>query len=249
MNIQIKFERFFDFFLAKERQGGDWFDYPLTRRSNVKDIIESLGVPHTEIGQLYFNNTNIDFQYIPVSEGRLKVCSVSQPFGVLSPSYLRPEPLKKIKFIADVNVIKLGRLMRLTGFDVAYSPSYSDSVIADIAFHEKRIVLSRDTMLFKRKKIVFGKRIRADLPYEQFGEVMDFFGIADSIEFFSRCANCNIRLESVDKKDIMHRLEPKTKKYFHVFFQCPECRNIFWRGSHYENLREIFCLSGIIISA
>jgi uncharacterized protein len=35
-----------------------------------------------------------------------------------------PDPLDRIRFIADVNVLKLGRLLILLGFDVACSASF-----------------------------------------------------------------------------------------------------------------------------
>jgi uncharacterized protein len=52
---------------------------------------------------------------------------------------------------------------------------FSDEQIADLSESESRIVLTRDTALLKRKKIVFARRIRADLPYDQILETIDFF--------------------------------------------------------------------------
>ena len=220
----------------------------MNRRASVKDIIESLGVPHTEVGHIYFNGHEIDFTYIPFSQGVLDVHAIYPPFTVLSPSVLRPRPFSSIKFIADVNVIRLGRLLILLGFDVIYSPSYSDQEIADIAETQSRIVLTRDTDLLKRNKIVFAKRIRANLPYDQVIETINFFGLANLISFFSRCTACNIKLMTVSKKDVMHLLEPKTKRYFHTFFQCPRCKSVYWRGSHYDNILKKISSLGISIN-
>ncbi len=236
MCVRVNFENEFKFFLSKKNQG-DLLVHPLARRASVKDIIESYGVPHTEVGQLFFNDHLIDFQYIPVSKGCLHVQARPVPFSVLHSSILRPEPLTRIKFIADVNVIRLGKLLLLSGFDVSYSSGYGDHEIADIAETQKRIVLTRDTGLLKHKKIVFAKRIKANMPYDQLFEVIEFFGIRDMILFFSRCTHCNAKLEAVEKKDILDRLEPKTKQYIDRFSQCPECGRIFWKGSHCGNIR------------
>ncbi len=233
MNICIHFQKQLDFFRVNDKSGRQ-FDYALNRKTSVKDIIESLGVPHTEVGQICFNKQEIDFSYIPVSRGILDVQAVSSPFNVGLPSLLRPQPLKHIRFVADVNVIKLGRLLILLGFDVLYSSFYSDEEIADIAEKENRIVLTRDTDLLKRNKIVFARRIRANLPYDQLAETIHFFGLENMISFFSRCTACNIKLAAIEKKDVMHLLEPKTKQYFNTFFQCPQCKTVFWRGSHYN---------------
>jgi len=244
VKVLIQFERQFEFFLTKDK-AGNRFEYVLTRKASVKDIIESFGVPHTEIGRIYFNQQAIDFSYILSSEGVLRVYAIPVPFNVFNPSVLRPDPITHMTFVADVNVIRLGRLLILLGFDVAYSSFYSDSEIADIAEAENRIVLSRDTDLLKRKKIVFAKRVKADLPYDQLVEVVDFFGLHNLISFFSRCTTCNVKLLAVAKKDVIHLLEPKTKQYFDTFFQCPLCNSVFWRGSHYDNIQKKMASIGV----
>jgi uncharacterized protein with PIN domain len=244
VNISVTFDPVFDFFLP-DRHKGEAFDYPLIRSASVKDIIESLGVPHTEVGGIRFNGQETGFAFVPDAAGNLDVRGITPPFDVRYPSLLRPEPLDRIRFIADVNVLKLGRLLILLGFDVAGSSSFSDEQIADMAESESRIVLTRDTTLLKRKKIVFARRIRADLPYDQVAEVVDFFGLRDQTAFFSRCTRCNQPLKPVAKTDILHRLEPRTKKYFTDFYQCPECLKIFWKGSHYEAMTETFTALGL----
>jgi uncharacterized protein len=234
----------FDFFLAKSHKERD-LAYPLTRSASVKDIIESLGVPHTEVGEIRFNGMQIDFAFVPDAPGNLTVHGIDPPFDVGSPSLLRPESLDRVRFIADVNVLKLGRLLILLGFDVACSSSFSDAQIADLSESESRIVLTRDTTLLKRRKIVFARRIRANLPYDQVVEVVDFFGLRDQTAFFSRCTRCNQPLVKVAKTDILHRLEPKTRKYFFDFFQCPMCGNVFWKGSHYDAMKKTFTSHGL----
>jgi uncharacterized protein len=219
--------------------------YPLTRSASVKDIVESLGIPHTEVGSLCFNGQDIDFAYIPNTPGHLHVHEIDVPFDLFTPTLLRPEPLDRYRFIADVNVLKLGRLLILMGFDVVCSSSISDKAIADLSQSESRIVLTRDTTLLKRKKIIFARRIRANLPYDQLLEVMNFFGLRHRTAFFSRCTQCNQSLVKVAKKDIMHLLEPKTKTYFSIFFQCPACQKIFWKGSHYDAMKETFTALGL----
>jgi hypothetical protein len=247
MNIFIQFDPSFEFFLQKKNKNTGKITYHLNRKASIKDIIECLGVPHTEVGGLRFNDEDIDFSYIPISPGVLKTDAVSPPFDVFSPSKLRPVPLESLKFIVDVNVIRLGRLLILSGFDVCCSSSYSDADIADIADIESRIVLTRDTGLLKRSKIIFAKRIRADLPYDQLAETVSFFGLHRSIAFFSRCSQCNCRLVSVAKEDVLHVLEPRTKAYFHTFFQCPQCKKVFWKGSHFDTIAKRLSEHGIFV--
>ncbi|MCP4719741.1 MAG: hypothetical protein GY860_09835, partial [Desulfobacteraceae bacterium] len=51
MKIFIQFDSQFNFFLTNDKIGSQ-FEYFLNRQASVKDIIESLGVPHTEVGRM-----------------------------------------------------------------------------------------------------------------------------------------------------------------------------------------------------
>jgi uncharacterized protein len=42
----------------------------------------------------------------------------------------------------------------------------------------------------------------------------------------------------VEKEKILKRLEPKTILYFDDFFVCSDCGNIYWKGSHYDQMNE-----------
>jgi uncharacterized protein len=246
MKIILKFEPEFDFFLAKIHRAGP-VDYCLNRQASVKDIIESFGIPHTEVGKITFDDQEIDFSTLPRVSGVIQVFGIDPPFSVLSPSLLRPVPLNYIEFVADVNVIRLGRLMILLGLDVCYSSTYSDSDIADIAQTQGRIVLTRDTGLLKRKKIVFARRVKANLPDDQLIEIIDFFGLEPLISLFSRCTHCNVQLMPVEKQTVLHLLEPKTKRYFDTFLQCPRCKKVFWKGSHCDKIQQKIAGLGISI--
>jgi len=87
-----------------------------------------------------------------------------------------------------------------------------------------------------------------NLPYDQLIEVISFFGLQKLISFFSRCTACNIKLAAVAKKDVLHVLEPKTKQFFNKFFQCPGCKSVFWKGSHYDNIKKKMSSLGIPIN-
>lgn len=221
----------------------------LTRKASIKDIIESQGVPHTEIGRIVANGQAVDFSFIPRQEQKIELSAIHPPFDVFHPSLLRPHPLAEWRFIVDVNVAKLASLLRMLGFDTAYSRHFSDCSIARLAALEQRIVLSRDIELFKRKQITFGRWIRNTDPDAQLVEVLHFFGIKGPFVPFSRCLKCNRPLEPVPKKEIEYRLEPKTRRYFHHFKICRQCHQIFWRGSHFDEMCHRLENAGITIEA
>jgi uncharacterized protein with PIN domain len=211
---------------------GEEIQYRLQRRASIKDIVESLGIPHTEIGAVRVGNRTTDFGFIPEPGQRIQVSEITPPCDVTRPSKLRPAPLPTVRFMVDVNVGRLAALLRLTGFDTAYSNSLDDRHIAELAHGENRVVLTKGRALLKRSKIVFGRLVRAVLPEDQLTETLQFFGLAGPYSLFSRCLRCNRKLQPIAKEAIVHRLEPKTKKYFNTFKTCPDCNRIYWRGSH-----------------
>ncbi|HSD62004.1 MAG TPA: MoaD/ThiS family protein, partial [Burkholderiales bacterium] len=54
-------------FLAPERRKRDFY-YDCARAATVKNAIESLGVPHTEVELILVNGESVDFSH-PVGEG------------------------------------------------------------------------------------------------------------------------------------------------------------------------------------
>lgn len=240
--LRVSFSRDLGFFLTGRDRGTS-----LARRASVKDIVESFGVPHTEVGRLRFHGTERGFGFVPEAPGTLEVEGIPSPRDLSLETLLRPGYVGIVKFVADLNVLKLGQYLAFLGYDTVLAREESDARIADLACAQNRIVLTRDTRMLFRRKIIFARRIRAKYPAEQLTEVVSFFGLhPDPALFFSRCAACNCCLEAVDKADIFHLLEPKTRKYVHTFRRCPNCGRIYWPGSHYTALRERFRDLGIL---
>ncbi len=220
--------------------------YTVTRRASIKDIIESMGIPHTEIGEICSEGEKFDFGFIPETSMTINIFGILPPFDVTCPTYLRSAPLKKIRFIADLNVSKLATLLRMSGIDAEISQDLSDKEIASLAHEKQRIVLSKDLGLLKHRKITFGRYVRSVYPEEQLKEIINFFNLKPHLLPFSRCLRCNTSLAPVEKKDILSRLQPKTRLFFHSFKICIRCDRIYWKGSHHEGMLKRMQQSGII---
>lgn len=212
----------------------------MERRASVKDVLESIGLPHTEVGALTLEDRQIDFSWIVKDGECFTVDPVQIPFEVTKPSLLRPLPLTEIRFVADVNVGRLARYLRAAGFDTLYDQQWRDEFIADLLNRERRILLTRDLRLLMRKHIDFGRYVRAIKPEEQLKEIISLFGLEKNIEPFTRCLDCNALLTRIAKEDVLHRLEPLTKKYYTKFSICTQCDKIYWSGSHVERMKELF---------
>lgn len=238
--IFLHFDRGFDFFIPSVHSGKT-IRLTQSRQASIKDIIESLGVPHTEVGKILVNGVEVGFSHIPRSSETLTICSISPPFDITRKTRLRPHSFDMIRFVADVNVGKLAKLLLRLGFDTEYSNAFSDEAVAEIASRNKRVVLTRDTSLLKRKKVIFAKRIRQERPESQLKEVLEYFGLDKGpFEFLSRCTTCNRKLQPIQKQTVIHRLKPKTRKYYDTFKICPGCSRIFWQGSHYDDMKNRF---------
>jgi uncharacterized protein with PIN domain len=205
-------------------------------RQSIKHIIESLGIPHTEIGKLIANEHTIDFSYLIKHGDHVAVYPATIIYdnysGMFSDGRLVVEP----NFILDNHLGKLATYLRILGFDAIYRNDFQDDELAVDAVNMNRILLTRDRQLLMRKTIRYGYLIRSLEPEVQVIEVFHRFRLNSIVHPFNRCLRCNVPLTPIDKDAILHRLQPKTKKYFHEFHICRNCERIYWKGSHYDRM-------------
>ena len=205
--------------------------------ATVKDMIESQGVPHTEVDLILANGRSVDFSY-PVQAGdRISVYPVFESIDISPLVRVRPEPLREPCFVLDIHLGRLARYLRMLGFDTLYRNDYQDEELARVSSTEKRILLTRDRGLLKRSLVTHGYCIRETNPRRQVIEVVRRFDLTGSIVPFRRCIHCNGLLQVVDKEAISEHLLPHTRQTFHEFRRCQSCRRIYWRGSHYQRMQ------------
>ena len=222
--------------LKKKHRSEYSLQYDSVRKASIKDVIESLGIPHPIIGKLTVNGREIDFNYILQHRDIVEASPLTAPANPFIPTILRPETLDRISFVVDVNVGKLALFLRMLGFDTVYDIGFRDGKLADIAASEKRILLTRDTSLLKRKIVIHGYLLRKQNPIAQLIEVIHLYDLGSMIKPLSRCIPCNGRLVPVDKETVLERLEPLTRKYYESFHLCEQCNRIYWPGSHQEQI-------------
>jgi uncharacterized protein with PIN domain len=229
ITVTLRFDPDFDLFLPPERRG-----QPVAIRSGhqttLKDIIESCGVPHTEIGKLRLNGSTSAGFTTRISDGdSIEVLPV-KPAGVRGDS-LQPLPPESAGFVTDIHLAKAARRLRLLGFDTLWFTGREDSELLDIMQREGRILLTRDRRLLMNSRVIFGCCIRSDWVDEQVWQVISRYGLAAGARPFSRCLACNGLLESCLKAEVEEKLLPKTRLYFDDFLRCPSCGRIYCFGS------------------
>jgi uncharacterized protein with PIN domain len=210
----------------------------------IKDVLEALGAPHTEIDLIIINNLSVGFDYILQHEDRVSVYPRFRNLDIASLTNVRPPPLQANRFVLDMHLGRLAAYLRLLGFDCLYWNQVSDERLARISLEQKRILLTRDRGLLKRNAVTYGYCIREKNPRDQLQEVVERFDLKEHVEPFKRCMRCNGVLESVDKETIIEQLPEGVRANQDEFRICPDCERVYWRGSHFERMQRL--INGVI---
>ncbi|HLU10222.1 MAG TPA: Mut7-C RNAse domain-containing protein [Oceanobacillus sp.] len=222
-------------FLAPQRRNVS-FSHQFDGNPSVKDMIESLGVPHTEVALIMVNRAPVTFRYHVQDGDRIEVYSSCEHLDISPEHGVRPPTPDEIRFVADVHLGRLAAYLRMLGFDTLYPSDYRDEELARISSAENRVLLTRDRGLLKRSIVVYGYYVRETNPWRQLDEVLRRFDLVSEILQFHRCTRCNNLLSPVEKASVEDRLTPETRKYYNDFRLCHQCGKIYWRGSHFERM-------------
>jgi uncharacterized protein len=209
---------------------------PFRSHQTVKDVLEAMGIPHTEIDLILVNGDPEDFGHRPAIGDRITAYPMFEALDIGSTARLRPVPLRDPRFVVDVNLGRLARLLRLLGFDVWWSSDADDQALAEISQSQQRILLTRDRGLLKRRAITHGLFVHSEQPEQQTLEVIRRLDLGQRLAPLTRCVRCNGMLASVAKNEVIEYLEPLTRRYYDEFSRCAECGRIYWAGSHYARL-------------
>ena len=226
-----------DFLQGDQRQRDTCFPFVVGR--SVKDAIEGLGVPHTEVGLILVNGQPVDFGYRFADRDRVSVYPLFEHLDISAVTRLRREPLREARFIVDGHLGTLARYLRLLGFDTMLDPHLPDKELAARSVAERRILLTRDLGLLKRRAVTHAVSVRRDDPEEQLLELVHRLPLGASLRPFTRCMVCNGLLDDVDKAAVADRLEPRTRANFDRFRQCRVCGRVYWEGSHQRRLLDL----------
>ena len=234
--VSIRFFAELNDFLAIARRHTA-FKQDIKKPRSVKDLIESIGVPHIEVDLIIVNAKSVDFTHSIAGGEQIEVYPASCKPRISPLIHNQPEPLTSPGFVLDVHLGRLAAYLRMLGFDTLYRNDYDDPELAEISARESRILLSCDLKLLTRKQIRFGYFIRSRKPRQQIVEVLTRSHLTEQQQSLARCMQCNGIIQAVAKKDIIARLLPLTRKHYENFYQCDSCGKIYWEGSHYQKMQ------------
>jgi len=206
---------------------------------SLRDVIEALGVPHTEVDLILVNGASADFSRQMQDGDRVSVYPVFRLLDVSPVTRVRPRFEGETRFVLDVHLGRLAAYLRMLGFDSLYRNDHHDEELAQISASEQRILLSRDRGLLRRSIVTHGYLVREPQPRQQLLEVLRRFNLSRSLAPFRRCLRCNAPLQAVAKELIKDRLLPNTRQSYDEFQLCPECDRVYWKGPHYRRMKHM----------
>ena len=163
--------------------------------SSVVHLVESLGIPRTEVGEILVAGNPCPRDYRPQPGDRIEIRPVA-----------RPQSGFPARYLLDVHLGTLARRMRLLGLDTAYSPQASDPELVAWANAEGRVLLTRDRGLLRRRAVTAGALVRYDDPDAQLADLLDRF--APEVRPWTRCPTCNGLLEPVSAVEAVFTCNP-----------------------------------------
>ncbi len=223
--VELAFAAELRMFLAPQHRGGV-VRVRADGTSTLGHIVEAAGVPLPEVGSLFVNHAQARPSHQPGPGDRIRVEPVS-----------RPQPLPEPRFLLDVHLGALARRMRLVGLDTAYANDRDDDTLIELASSGRRVVLTKDRGLLRRRKLRLGAYVRGDHADVQLADVLDRF--APPLAPWTRCLACNGLLAPVPKSEVEDDLPPGTRRTYEEFSRCAACARIYWRGAHARRLDRI----------
>jgi uncharacterized protein len=196
--------------------------------STLGHVVESLGVPLTEVGALLVGGTPVRPAHVPGAGELVSVRAVPRPQELPGPA----------RFLLDVHLGTLARRLRLLGVDTAYENlDIGDAALAARSAAERRVLLSRDRGLLRRRELWAGGYVYSHRPADQLRDVLSRF--APPLAPWTRCTACNGTLRERPKESVHERLRDGTERTYDAFAQCADCGQVYWRGAHHARLTAI----------
>jgi len=147
----------------------------------------------------------------------------------------------RARFIVDTNAGKLARWLRMMGYDTLFINEIDDAGLIAIGLKENRVLLTKDTQITMRRVVTSGRLkallIKDDDSKAQVRYVVEAMRLNRNRQF-TRCLECNEPLVPRSKEEVQELVPPYVFKTQSQFVECPCCHRIYWRGTHWQRMRQ-----------
>ncbi len=144
------------------------------------------------------------------------------------------------RFIVDSMFGSLARKLRILGFDSYYASDLTDADVIQIGLEQNRTIITADRELFSRS-------VNKKVPAILLTSSNDLHNIAVILKYHpekikfdprsARCSKCNGLLINVPKEMVREKVKRPVYDNYEVFFECKDCSNIYWVGTHIVAIR------------
>jgi uncharacterized protein len=211
-------------FLPPARRRGE-FAVAFDGTSSLGHIVEAAGIPLTEVGALRVHGSARPSTHRPADGDVVGIGPVTRPQRLAGWDG---------RFLLDVHLGALARRLRILGVDTAYPHEAGDPALVEHANADRRLLLTQDRGLLKRRALWAGAYVRGSRPDDQLADVLDRF--APPLRPWTRCTACNGEVEEVSRDDVADAVQPGTLRTQERFARCRSCRRVYWRGAHGRRL-------------
>ncbi|HKJ00714.1 MAG TPA: Mut7-C RNAse domain-containing protein [bacterium] len=215
------------------------FRWALPHPPTVGGLLGALHLPEADVDLALVNGRSVGFAERLRPGDRVALYPVFEALDISAVTRLAQRPLRSPRFLVDVHLGALARLLRLLGFDALWRGDWADAELVRIATDEGRILLSRDRRLLAQRAVTRGYRPPAAKPREQLAAVCARFELLGLARPFTRCTVCNAPVEPVAKAAVLHRLPARTRAAHDRFFRCTGCDRVYWEGSHHRRMQAL----------
>jgi uncharacterized protein with PIN domain len=225
--VRLRFHPALRFLLPRRCRDLGGLDLPHDPTATVGHLVQSAGVPLTEVGDLFVAGVPVPSRSRLQAQARLDVVVRARPQPLQGPAL----------FLLDVHLGALARRLRLLGVDTAYERDADDDHLVERAAREDRVLLSRDRGLLMRRSLRRAAFVRGQHPDAQLADVIGRF--QPPLQPWSMCVSCGGTLHPVSKAEVAEQLEPGTLRSQHQFARCRSCGHVYWHGAHDAMLQNV----------
>jgi uncharacterized protein with PIN domain/sulfur carrier protein ThiS len=205
----------------------------------VRHLIETLGIPHTEVEVILLNGVSVDLEQRVKEGDRVSVYPMFESLDITPLLRLRERPLRDPRFIVDAHLGRLSHYLRMLGFDTLFENDFGDRELARISAEDRRILLTGDRALLMHRAVTHGCYLRSHIPRQQLEYVVERLDLCSLMRPFSRCMECNGLLQAATNEEVVEQLPENIRLTQNDFRRCGDCGKVYWKGSHYQRMVQV----------
>ncbi|MDB6026521.1 MAG: hypothetical protein JWM68_2744 [Verrucomicrobiales bacterium] len=144
------------------------------------------------------------------------------------------------RFFCDVGLGGLARWLRGAGYESVWKPNLDDATVIRETQRLEATLITTDSLMMERGVLRDGNVPWVWVPSSLTCEeqlIIVLRELALPIRE-PRCMSCGGSLYQVDKEIVADRIPPRTALWLDEYFECGECHQIFWRGTHWKRITE-----------